>query len=74
MTSIWLLRAPPGATASESGRGTVERSRGTVEQIKKFVIIAQEWMADSERLRPTMKRKRRGVAEKYEREIDGIYA
>ncbi|MBI1843199.1 MAG: hypothetical protein HYR89_01080 [Actinobacteria bacterium] len=67
MTSIWLLRAPPGATASESGRGAVE-------QIKKFVIIAQEWMADSERLRPTMKRKRRGVAEKYEREIDGIYA
>lgn len=45
-----------------------------VEQIKKFVILSEEWVPDSEELTPTMKLKRRGVAEKYADKIENMYA
>ncbi|HUS22701.1 MAG TPA: AMP-dependent synthetase/ligase, partial [Aeromicrobium sp.] len=36
-----------------------------VEQIKKFKILGEDWMPDSDILTPTSKLKRRGVNEKY---------
>jgi len=44
-----------------------------VEQVKKFVLLGEEWMPDSEELTPTMKLKRRGVHTKYAQEIEGMY-
>jgi long-chain acyl-CoA synthetase len=45
-----------------------------VEQIKRFVLLGDEWLPDSEELTPTMKLKRRGVHAKYEDQIESMYA
>jgi long-chain acyl-CoA synthetase len=45
-----------------------------VEQIKRFVLLGEEWLPDSEELTPTMKLKRRGVHTKYEDQIESMYA
>jgi long-chain acyl-CoA synthetase len=45
-----------------------------VEQIKKWTLLGEEWLPDSEELTPTMKLKRRGVNEKYHAEIEALYA
>jgi long-chain acyl-CoA synthetase len=45
-----------------------------VEQIKRFVVLGEEWMPDSEELTPTMKLKRRGVHTKYADQIEGMYS
>ena len=44
-----------------------------VERIKKFTLLADEWLPDSEELTPTMKLKRRGVHAKYAEEIEALY-
>ena len=44
-----------------------------VEQIKRFVVLGDEWLPDSEELTPTMKLKRRGVHAKYATEIASLY-
>ena len=45
-----------------------------VERVKKFTILPEEWMPDSEELTPTMKLKRRGINSKYAAEIEAIYS
>ena len=45
-----------------------------VEQIKKFALLGEEWLPDSEELTPTSKLKRRGIASKHAAIIDGLYA
>lgn len=45
-----------------------------VEKIKKFVVLSQEWLPDSDELTPTMKLKRRGVHTKYADEIESMFA
>jgi long-chain acyl-CoA synthetase len=44
-----------------------------VEQVKRFVLLGEEWLPDSEELTPTMKLKRRGVHTKYADQIEGMY-
>jgi long-chain acyl-CoA synthetase len=45
-----------------------------VEQVKRFTVLTEEWLPDSEELTPTMKLKRRGIARKYAAEIEALYA
>jgi long-chain acyl-CoA synthetase len=45
-----------------------------VEQIKRFRIIEEEWEAGGDELTPTMKIKRRPIAEKYAAVIEELYA
>jgi long-chain acyl-CoA synthetase len=45
-----------------------------VEQLKKFIILPDEWTPESEELTPTLKLKRRVIHEKYAQAIDGMYA
>ena len=45
-----------------------------VEQIKKFKILPAEWEPGGDELTPTMKLKRKPIAEKYENEIEELYA
>jgi long-chain acyl-CoA synthetase len=45
-----------------------------VEQIKRFRVLATEWLPGGDELTPTMKLKRRPIAEKYAAEIESIYA
>jgi len=46
----------------------------SVEQVKKFAVLGEEWLPDSDELTPTMKLKRRGISEKYADEIEALYA
>ena len=45
-----------------------------VEQIKKFTILEHEWLPGGDELTPTMKLKRKPIAEKYAEEIEALYA
>ncbi|MCW2968765.1 MAG: long-chain fatty acid--CoA ligase [Solirubrobacteraceae bacterium] len=44
-----------------------------VEQIKKFTIVAGDWLPGGDELTPTMKLKRKPIAEKYSEQIEGMY-
>jgi long-chain acyl-CoA synthetase len=43
------------------------------EQIRRFLLLAEEWLPDSEELTPTMKLKRRGILTRYRDEIAALY-
>jgi long-subunit acyl-CoA synthetase (AMP-forming) len=45
-----------------------------VEQIKRFTLVEGDWLPGGDELTPTMKLKRRPIAEKYERAIEEMYA
>jgi long-subunit acyl-CoA synthetase (AMP-forming) len=45
-----------------------------VEQIKRFKILATEWPPGGDELTPTLKLKRKPIAEKYARDIEALYA
>ena len=44
-----------------------------VEQIKKFKLLGTDWEPGGDELTPTMKLKRKPIAEKYEDEIEALY-
>jgi long-subunit acyl-CoA synthetase (AMP-forming) len=44
-----------------------------VEQVKRFTILATDWLPDSYELTPTMKLKRNAIAHKYAGEIEALY-
>jgi long-chain acyl-CoA synthetase len=44
-----------------------------VEQIKKFVLMSNEWTIDTGELTPTIKIKRKVIEKKYENEIESMY-
>src|SRR5436305_2435668 len=46
----------------------------TVEHIRRFVLLGEEWQPDSDTLTPTMKLKRRGVLNRYAEAIEAMYA
>jgi long-subunit acyl-CoA synthetase (AMP-forming) len=45
-----------------------------VEQIKRFTVLEAEWLPGGEELTPTMKLRRKPIAEKYAAEIEALYA
>ena len=44
-----------------------------VEQIKRFVILGEDWEPGGDELTPTMKLKRRAIDAKYAAQIEAIY-
>jgi long-chain acyl-CoA synthetase len=54
--------------------GDVNSHVSNVEQVKRFIVLENEWTADSEELTPTLKVKRRVVEHKYASEIEAMYA
>ncbi|HTY26816.1 MAG TPA: AMP-dependent synthetase/ligase, partial [Mycobacterium sp.] len=44
-----------------------------VEQIKRFALLPNEWLPGGDELTPTMKLKRRPIAEKYAATVDALY-
>ena len=59
--------------AVEQGVATANEKLAKVEQIKKFEIVEGDWLPGGDELTPTMKLKRKPIAEKYERVIGGMY-
>jgi long-chain acyl-CoA synthetase len=45
-----------------------------VEQVKKFKVLPEDWEPGGDELTPTMKLKRKPIAEKYGDEIEALYA
>ncbi|MEL6892000.1 MAG: long-chain fatty acid--CoA ligase [Actinomycetota bacterium] len=73
--SLVELAADPEVIAEvQAGVDEINQQFAQVEQIKKFTLVGEEWLPDSDMLTPTSKLKRRGVNERYEHEIDAMYA
>jgi long-chain acyl-CoA synthetase len=60
--------------AIQEGLDQAATKMARVEQIKKFSIIPGEWLPGGDELTPTMKLKRKPISEKYQAEIDALYA
>lgn len=60
---------------AEVQRGVDEANQqfSNVERVKRFRVLGEEWMPDSEELTLTMKLKRRGIHAKYGAEIERLY-
>ncbi|EHN10681.1 Long-chain-fatty-acid--CoA ligase [Patulibacter medicamentivorans] len=55
----------------------VERANATlsrVEQVKRWTLLAEEWQPGGPELTPTMKLKRKPIADRYAAQIDALYA
>ena len=62
--------------AQEAIQAAIEEANekmSRVEQIKKFKILPTEWEPGGDELTPTMKLKRKPIAEKYSEEIEALY-
>jgi len=57
----------------QSGVDEANEDLSRVEQIKKFKLLPEAWEPGGDELTPTMKLKRKPIAEKYEEEIEALY-
>ena len=60
--------------AVQKGVDAANAQLARVEQIKRFTIVPGDWAPGGDELTPTMKLKRRPIAEKYADEIEAMYA
>ena len=73
--SVVELAADPALRSEvQEGVDEVNAQFAQVEQIKKFTLVGEEWLPDSEMLTPTSKLKRRGVMAHFAAEIEAMYA
>jgi long-chain acyl-CoA synthetase len=73
--SLAELAADPDVIAEvQAGIDDVNQQFAQVEQIKKFTLVGEEWLPDSDMLTPTSKLKRRGVNARYADDIEAMYA
>ena len=68
-----LATEPQVIEAVQQGVDTGNAHLARVEQIKKFTIVPGDWTPGGDELTPTMKLKRRPIAEKYSAEIEAMY-
>jgi long-chain acyl-CoA synthetase len=68
-----LAAAPQIQAAIQKQIDEVNEALARVEQIKKFVVLPRPFGIASGELTPTMKIKRKVVAQMYEREIEALY-
>jgi long-subunit acyl-CoA synthetase (AMP-forming) len=51
----------------------VNEQVSNVEAIKKFMVLSEDWLPGGDELTPTMKLKRKPIAQKYASEIEAMY-
>jgi long-subunit acyl-CoA synthetase (AMP-forming) len=74
-TSLEALAADERMRAAvQEGVDAANAKLARVEQIKTFSIVPGDWLPGGDELTPTMKLKRKPIAEKYESVIEGMYA
>jgi long-subunit acyl-CoA synthetase (AMP-forming) len=59
--------------AVQEGVDAANEHLARVEQIKKFTIVPGDWLPGGDELTPTMKLKRKPIAEKYDDAIEAMY-
>jgi long-chain acyl-CoA synthetase len=69
-----LARAAAIQTAVQAQIDTVNQQLARVEQVKKFAVLPRPFGIDTGELTPTMKLKRKVIAQRYAREIEALYA
>jgi len=69
-----LAREDRVREAVQEGVDAANAKLARVEQIKRFEIVAGDWLPGGDELTPTMKLKRKPIAEKYDQAIDAMYA
>ena len=69
-----LANDPDVIAAVQAGVNEVNTKFAQVEQIKKFTLLGEEWMPDSDLLTPTSKLKRRGIHARFGEQIEAMYA
>ncbi|MEA2210740.1 MAG: long-chain acyl-CoA synthetase [Solirubrobacteraceae bacterium] len=69
-----LASAPAVIAAVQEGIDRANQTLARVEQIKRFSIIPGDWEPGGEELTPTIKLKRKPIAQKYANEIEAMYA
>jgi long-subunit acyl-CoA synthetase (AMP-forming) len=69
-----LARDPQVNHAVQRGIDEANTHLARVEQIKKFTIVEGDWVPGGDELTPTMKLKRKPIAEKYRDAIEAMYA
>ena len=74
MTPAELARDADVVAEVQAGIDRVNEQFARVEQIKRFTLIGEEWLPDSDVLTPTSKLKRRGVHAHYAAQIEEMYA
>ncbi|MGZ4673625.1 MAG: AMP-dependent synthetase/ligase, partial [Ilumatobacteraceae bacterium] len=73
--SLVELAADPALRSEvQQGVDEINQQFAQVEQIKKFTLVGEEWLPDSDLLTPTAKLKRRGVRTHFAAEIEAMYA
>ncbi len=60
--------------AVQEGVDAANTSLARPEQVKRFTIVKGDWLPSGDELTPTMKLKRKPIAEKYASAIDALYA
>jgi long-chain acyl-CoA synthetase len=60
--------------AVQEGIDVANAKLARVEQIKKFELVSGDWLPGGDELTPTMKLKRKPIAEKYSGAIEALYA
>jgi long-subunit acyl-CoA synthetase (AMP-forming) len=74
-TSLESLATDVGVReAVQEGIDKANETLARAEQIKKFTIVPGDWLPSGDELTPTMKLKRKPIAEKYAVEIEAMYA
>ena len=74
MSPTQLATEPDVLDEVQHGVDEINKQFAQVEQIKKFTLVGEEWLPDSDMLTPTSKLKRRGVNARYAHEIEAMYA
>jgi long-chain acyl-CoA synthetase len=73
--SLAELATDPDVIAEvQRGVDDVNQRFAQVEQIKKFTLMGEEWLPDSDLLTPTSKLKRRGILARFSDQIEAMYA
>ncbi len=60
--------------AVQEGVDAANAKLARVEQVKRFTIVPGDWLPSGDELTPTMKLKRKPIAEKYASQIDSMYS
>ena len=60
--------------AIQEGVDGINEQFAQVEQIRRFTVLGEEWLPDSDVLTPTSKLKRRGIHARYHTQIEEMYA
>jgi long-subunit acyl-CoA synthetase (AMP-forming) len=71
---VELAEEPAMIAAVSEGVDRANATLARVEQIKRFTIIPGDWEPGGEELTPTIKLKRKPIAQKYADEIEAMYA